>query len=124
MANKAIDLILSFDDIISNGFRESVTTSQIESYVLMDSTDEKIHMKQQMLKEHEMKEHAKIQQREIAKKRLDPNYKRDEMQAISSADYQTEPAANLNEVLNKGGDEPSKNPFKDKPSAPKKNTFE
>ena len=98
VAKKAIDLILCFDDIISNGHRESVTISQIESYIQMDSTDEKIHMKQQMIKEHEMKEHAKIQQREIAKKRLDPNYKRDQMQAISSSDYQNEPAKNINEV--------------------------
>jgi len=27
IANKAFDLILSFDDIISNGYRESVTIS-------------------------------------------------------------------------------------------------
>lgn len=42
---KAFDLILCFDDIISNGYRESVTTSQIDSYIEMDSTDEKIHRK-------------------------------------------------------------------------------
>jgi len=35
-------LILCFDDIISNGYRESVTTSQIESYIEMESTDEKV----------------------------------------------------------------------------------
>jgi hypothetical protein len=51
---------LCFDDIISNGYRESVTTSQIESYIEMDSTDEKVFYKTQMLKEAEMKEHAKI----------------------------------------------------------------
>ena len=56
---KAFDLILAFDDIISNGFRDSVTTTQIESYIEMDSTDEKVHFKQQMLKEAEMKDHAK-----------------------------------------------------------------
>ena len=37
---KAFDLILCFDDIISSGYRESVTVSQIESYVEMDSIDE------------------------------------------------------------------------------------
>lgn len=42
---KAFELILCFDDIISSGYRESVTVSQIESYVEMDSTDEKIHKK-------------------------------------------------------------------------------
>jgi hypothetical protein len=45
VGKKAFDLILCFDDIISNGYRESVTISQIESYVEMDSTDEKIHRK-------------------------------------------------------------------------------
>lgn len=41
---KAIDLLLAFDDIISQGgYRESVTIPQIESYVDMDSTDEKLH---------------------------------------------------------------------------------
>ena len=37
-----------------------------------------------MIKEAEMKDHAKIQAREIAKKRLDPNQQTDKMQAISS----------------------------------------
>ena len=88
MAQKSIDLILCFDDIISYGYRESVTTTQIESYIEMDSTDEKVFYKQQMIKEAEMKEHGKYQQREIAKKRLEAGYKRDKMEAISSADYE------------------------------------
>ena len=88
MTKKAFDLILCFDDIISYGYRESVTTSQIESYIEMDSTDEKVFYKQQMIKEAEMREHGKIQQREIAKKRLEMGYKRDKMEAISSADYE------------------------------------
>ena len=54
----------------------------------MDSTDEKVFYKQQMIKEHEMREHAKMQQREIAKKRLETGYKRDKMDAISSADFE------------------------------------
>ena len=40
-----------------------------------------------MLKEAEMREHAKIKGREIAKIRMDPNYKKDKMDAISSSDY-------------------------------------
>jgi hypothetical protein len=40
-----------------------------------------------MLKESEMRDHAKLQGREIAKKRLENNYKRNEMEAISSADF-------------------------------------
>lgn len=109
VGKKAFDLILCFDDIISNGYRESVTTSQIESYIEMDSTDEKVFHKQQMIKEAEMKEHGKIQQREIAKKRLEAGYKRDKMEAISSADFEPPSPKNekqkqmdkLTEALNK-----------------------
>tara|TARA_B110000285_G_C14528044_1_gene339528 strand:+ start:180 stop:431 length:252 start_codon:yes stop_codon:yes gene_type:complete len=80
-------LILSFDDIISNGYRESVTISQIESFLSMESQDEKAAQKEMMLKVAEMRDHAKLQGREIAKKRLENNYKRNEMEAISSADF-------------------------------------
>lgn len=34
-----------------------------------------------------MRDNAKIQAREIAKKRLENNYKRNEMEAISSSDF-------------------------------------
>ena len=54
----------------------------------MDSTDEKLHRNQQKMKEAEMREEAKKQAREIARKRLDPNFKQDKMEAISSTDYQ------------------------------------
>jgi len=42
---KAFDLILTFDDVVSMGYRESVTMPQLESYLEMDSTDEKIFKK-------------------------------------------------------------------------------
>lgn len=72
----------------------------------MDSTDEKVHFKQQMIKEAEMRDHAKLQQREIAKKRLEQGYKRDKMEAISSADYEPkeepkESPSKFTEMLNK-----------------------
>ena len=43
---KAFDLILSFDDVISLGYRESVQMSQLEAYLEMDSTDERIFKQQ------------------------------------------------------------------------------
>jgi len=46
------------------------------------------------MKEAEMRDHAKLQGREIAKKRLEANYKRNEMEAISSADF----AHNVEEI--------------------------
>ena len=53
----------------------------------MESQDEKAAQKEMMLKVAEMRDHAKLQGREIAKKRLENNYKRNEMEAISSADF-------------------------------------
>lgn len=60
IGKKAFDLILCFDDVISNGYRESVTMSQIESYIEMESTDEKVAQKARMLKEAEMRDNAKL----------------------------------------------------------------
>ena len=42
---KAFDLILTFDDVITQGYRESVTMPQLEAFLEMDSTDEKIFRK-------------------------------------------------------------------------------
>jgi hypothetical protein len=39
---RAFDLILSFDDVITQGYRESVQQSQLDAFLEMDSTDEKI----------------------------------------------------------------------------------
>ena len=69
---KAFDLILSFDDVITMGYRESVQLSQLQAYLQMDSTDEKLYKAQQMVREAEARENAKRQQKEIAKRRLDP----------------------------------------------------
>jgi len=60
-----------------------------------------------MIKEAEMREHAKIKGREIAKTRLDPNYKRDNMQAISSSDYENTPAKSLTDVQDESGVAPA-----------------
>ena len=56
---KAFDLILSFDDVISLGYRESVQMSQLEAYLEMDSTDERIFKQQQKIREDEAREQAK-----------------------------------------------------------------
>lgn len=53
---KAFDLVLSFDDVITHGHRESVTSAQLEAYLEMDSADEKMHKKLQMIREAEARE--------------------------------------------------------------------
>jgi len=79
ISKHAFDLILSFDDLITtNGYRDSVTMSQLESYLDMDSTDEKMHKKMRMIREKEAKEIAKKHQKEIAKKtKLEAKLKRE-----------------------------------------------
>lgn len=61
--------------------------AQIETYLEMDSTDEKMYKKMKLIQEAEAKEYAKKQQREIAKRKLDPAYK-DNLKSISSENYQ------------------------------------
>lgn len=56
---RAFDLILAFDDVITHGHRESVTMQQLESFLEMDSTDEKMYKKMQLIREAEAKEYAK-----------------------------------------------------------------
>ncbi len=40
---KAFDLVLYFDDVVTMGYRESVSQGQLDAYLEMDSTDEKIY---------------------------------------------------------------------------------
>lgn len=54
----------------------------------MDSTDEKMHKRMQLIREAEAKEIAKKQQREIAKRKYDPTYKMDPNKSISSESQQ------------------------------------
>jgi hypothetical protein len=69
VSKNAFDLILSFDDLITiNGYRDSVTMAQLEAYLDMDSTDEKMHKKMRSIREKEAKEQAKKQMKEIDKK--------------------------------------------------------
>ena len=42
----AFELVLSFDDVVTMGYRESVSQGQLDAYLEMDSTDEKIYKQQ------------------------------------------------------------------------------
>lgn len=61
---------------------------QLEQFLEMDSTDEKMHKRMQLIREAEAKEIAKKQQREIAKRKYDPTYKMDPNKSISSESQQ------------------------------------
>lgn len=66
--SKAFDLILTFDDVITQGYRESVSMPQLEAFLEMDSTDEKIFRKQQIIREAEAREQSKRVQKELQRK--------------------------------------------------------
>lgn len=67
--NCAFDLILAFDDVVTLGYRESVSVAQVMEYLEMDSAEEKSFIKQQKMRENEAKELAKKKQQEIDKKK-------------------------------------------------------
>lgn len=43
VTNKAFELIFAFDEVIAVGYREKVTLQQINTFMEMDSHEEKIH---------------------------------------------------------------------------------
>lgn len=65
----AFDIIFAFDEVISFGYRESVTLSQIKTYTEMDSHEERLHMMVEQSKMNEAREMAKKKQMELAKQR-------------------------------------------------------
>ncbi len=67
--SSAFDLILAFDDVVTLGYRESVSVAQVMEYLEMDSSEEKTFIKQQKMRENEAKELAKRKQQEIDKKK-------------------------------------------------------
>lgn len=90
MLTKAFDLILTFDDVITQGYRESVSMPQLEAFLEMDSTDEKIFRKQQIIREAEAREQSKRVQKELSRKAFEMKQsgaQNDKMKSISSADF-------------------------------------
>lgn len=65
----AFDIIFAFDEVISFGYRESVTLSQIKTYTEMDSHEERLHQMVEASKMNEAREMAKKKQMELAKQR-------------------------------------------------------
>mmetsp|Transcript_83565 Transcript_83565/g.97707 ORF Transcript_83565/g.97707 Transcript_83565/m.97707 type:complete len:521 (+) Transcript_83565:67-1629(+) len=64
----AFDILLAFDDVIAFGYRESVTINQVQTYLSMESSEEKLHMMLLKAKQNEAAEAAKKHQREMMKK--------------------------------------------------------
>eukprot|EP00392_Amoebophrya_sp_AT5.2_P015941 g16166.t1 len=62
----AFDIIFAFDEVISFGYRESVTLSQIKQYLEMESNDEKLAQRIELSKINEAKELAKKKALELS----------------------------------------------------------
>lgn len=67
VSKHAFDIIFAFDEVISFGYRESVTLSQIKTYTEMDSHEEKLHQMLEQSKVNEAKEQAKKRAMELSK---------------------------------------------------------
>jgi hypothetical protein len=65
----AFDIVFAFDEAISFGYREPVTSTQINQYVEMESHEERLHQMIQQSKENEAKETARRKQLELAEMR-------------------------------------------------------
>ena len=67
VTDKAFDIVFAVDEVVSFGYRESVTASQVKTYTEMDSHEERLHRMIEKSKEQEAKETAKRKQMELAK---------------------------------------------------------
>eukprot|EP00931_Biecheleriopsis_adriatica_P034660 TRINITY_DN19_c0_g2_i1.p1 TRINITY_DN19_c0_g2~~TRINITY_DN19_c0_g2_i1.p1 ORF type:complete len:575 (-),score=126.81 TRINITY_DN19_c0_g2_i1:81-1664(-) len=90
----ALDIVFAFDEVISFGYRESVTLSQIKTYTEMDSHEERLHLMVEQSKMNEAREMAKKKQMELAKQRAlqpkgasGPGFGSDSLPGISSDSF-------------------------------------
>ncbi|EGV65631.1 coatomer subunit delta [Yamadazyma tenuis] len=79
--DNAFEILSSFDEIINNGYKENLTLSQVQSFLEMDSHEEKIQEIIERNKEMEANEERKrrakeIQRKELAKKNLENQFNR------------------------------------------------
>jgi len=63
----AFDIVFAFDEVVSFGYRESVSLSQVKTYTEMDSHEEKAHLMAEQSKINEAKEKAKLKEKELKK---------------------------------------------------------
>ncbi|EER06158.1 coatomer delta subunit, putative [Perkinsus marinus ATCC 50983] len=89
------DLVFAFDEVVSFGYREAVTLSQIKTYTEMDSHEERLAQMIEQSKMNEAKEVAKKKQLELAKLRAQQAKEarlRSSRQGYSTAESLTTPS--------------------------------
>jgi hypothetical protein len=65
----SFDIVFAFDDVITMGYRESITLSQILSYAEMESEEERTYKEKMKVQMQEVKEISKRKQQEFDKQR-------------------------------------------------------
>ena len=65
----SFEIMLSIDDVISFGYRESVTVTQVQNALEMESSEEKLHLMLMKAKLNEAKENVKKHQLELQKRK-------------------------------------------------------
>lgn len=71
ISENAFNLIFAFDEIVALGYRESVTLSQIKTYVEMDSHEEKVYLAVRQTQEREAKQKMREKAKELQRQRLE-----------------------------------------------------
>jgi hypothetical protein len=74
IAQNSYDIVLGIDDIVSLGYRESISLTQIQQCLKMDSQEEKAFLQLQRQRENEAKENFKKKMKEYEKSKKDKNY--------------------------------------------------
>ncbi|CAG9320918.1 unnamed protein product [Blepharisma stoltei] len=89
----SFEIVWAFDDVISQGYRESITLGQMLTYCEMESAEEKLHKEKQKAMMQEAKELAKRKQSELDKKRAveDKERKRERRSVQEEPEYMTKP---------------------------------
>jgi len=66
----AFDIVFALDECVTFGYRESVTVSQVKTFMEMDSHEERLHLMIEQSKINEAKEIAKKKQKELLQSRI------------------------------------------------------
>ena len=81
------EIMLCFDDVISQGYRESVTVTQVMNSLEMESSEEKLHLMLMKARMNEAKENVKKHQMEVQKRK---EAGVSNMASMSSSGYKSE----------------------------------
>jgi hypothetical protein len=80
----AFDIVFALDECVTFGYRESVTVSQVKTFMEMDSHEERLHLMIEQSKINEAKEIAKKKQKELLQSRIKDKLENAKEEAMGS----------------------------------------